>query len=351
MSTSEFDLIRRFFTHATPGALLGVGDDAALLQVSEGNVLAVSSDMLVSGTHFLPDADPFLLGHKTLAVNLSDMAAMGAAPRWATLAIALPFVQGKETSHERLHPNPPPEGEGANESLRELMFTVDEEWLAQFSAGFFALAQQHGVELIGGDTTRGPLNLCVTIFGEVPARQALRRSGAQAGDEIWVSGHLGDAALALAHLQGRIKLSDTEFAACATVLHQPQPRVALGQALRGIANSAIDISDGLLADLGHILDASQLGAQLYFPALPASPVLRGHYSLPLARQCILSGGDDYELCFTAPVACHAELTDLAARLGLPLTRIGEIVAKRGCIVHDAAGNPVNIEVRGYAHFG
>jgi len=176
---SEFDLIRRYFTRATPGALLGVGDDAALLQASAGNALAVSTDMLVSGTHFLPDTDPFLLGHKTLAVNLSDLAAMGAAPRWATLAIALP--------------------------------EADEAWLAQFSAGFFALADQYGVELVGGDTTRGPLNLCVTIFGEVPAQQALRRSGAQVGDEIWVSGRLGDAALALAHLQDRITLSAAEL--------------------------------------------------------------------------------------------------------------------------------------------
>ena len=315
---SEFDLIRRYFTRTTPSALLGVGDDAALLQVSAGNVLAVSTDMLVCGTHFLPDTDPFMLGHKALAVNLSDMAAMGAAPRWATLAIALP--------------------------------EADETWLAQFSAGFFALAQQHGVELVGGDTTRGPLNLCVTIFGEVPAQQALRRSGAQVGDEIWVSGRLGDAALALAHLQGRIKLSDMEFAACASALHQPQPRVALGLALRGIASSAIDISDGLLADLGHILDASQAGAQLYFPALPVSHTLHSHMSRPLARQCVLSGGDDYELCFTASAARHAELSDIAARFNLPLTRIGEIVAGRGCIVHDAAGNPLNVEVGGYDHF-
>ncbi|MDO8294533.1 MAG: thiamine-phosphate kinase [Gallionella sp.] len=315
---SEFDLIRRHFTRPTPSALLGVGDDAALLQVSAGNVLAVSSDMLVCGTHFLPDADPFLLGHKTLAVNLSDMAAMGAAPRWAVLAIALP--------------------------------EADEAWLSQFSAGFFALAQQHGVELVGGDTTRGPLNLCVTIFGEVPAQQALRRSGAQVGDEIWVSGRLGDAALALAHLQGCIALSAAELAACLPALHQPQPRVALGLALRGIANSAIDISDGLLADLGHILDASQVGAQLDFAALPASPALNNYGSQPLARQCILSGGDDYELCFTVSAARHAELSDIAARLNLPLTRIGEIVAGRGCIVHDAAGNPLNVEACGYDHF-
>ena len=315
---SEFDLIRRYFTRATPGALLGVGDDAALLQARAGNALAVSTDMLVCGTHFLPDADPFLLGHKALAVNLSDLAAMGAAPRWATLAIALP--------------------------------EADEAWLAQFSAGFFALADQYGVELVGGDTTRGPLNLCVTIFGEVPAQQALRRSGAQVGDEIWVSGRLGDAALALAHLQDRITLSAAELFACLPALHQPQPRVALGLALRGIATSAIDISDGLLADLGHILEASQVGAQLDFAALPTSPVLYGHLSSPLARQCILSGGDDYELCFTAPVARHAELSGIAARLDLPLTRIGEIVAGHGCIVHDAAGNPLDVEARGYDPF-
>jgi len=409
---SEFDLIRRYFTRATPGALLGVGDDAALLQASAGNVLAVSSDMLVCGTHFLPNADPFMLGHKTLAVNLSDMAAMGAAPRWATLAIALPFVQGKETSHECPHPNPldettshstrlqttaakslvTPAGEGTNESLRELMFTVDEAWLAQFSAGFFALAQQHGVELVGGDTTRGPLNLCVTIFGEVPAQQALRRSGAQVGDEIWVSGCLGDAALALAHLQGRILLNATEFAACTAALHQPQPRVALGLVLRGIANSAIDISDGLLADLGHILEASQVGAEIEFDALPVSAVLRerltplnpplsggkpnsspdkttSHSTRPskdddqvagydkgrpggveLLKQCILCGGDDYELCFTAPAARHAELLNIAARLDLPLACIGKVVAGRACIVHDASGNPLNIEACGYDHF-
>ena len=315
---SEFDLIRRHFTRPTPSALLGVGDDAALLQVSIGNALAVSSDMLVCGTHFLPDADPFLLGHKTLAVNLSDMAAMGAAPRWAVLAIALP--------------------------------EADEAWLAQFSAGFFALAQQHGVELVGGDTTRGPLNLCVTIFGEVPAQQALRRSGAQVCDEIWVSGCLGAAALALAHLQGRIALSAAELAACLPALHRPQPRVALGLALRGIASSAIDISDGLLADLGHILDASQVGAQLDFAALPVSPVLNNYVSQPLARQCILSGGDDYELCFTVSAARHAELSDIAARLNLPLTCIGKIVAGRGCIVHDASGNPLNVEACGYDHF-
>jgi thiamine-monophosphate kinase len=315
---TEFDLIRRYFTRATPNALLGVGDDAALLKVSEGCELAVSSDMLVSGTHFFPDADPFLLGHKTLAVNLSDMAAMGATPRWATLAMALP--------------------------------ELSETWLGKFSAGFFALAQQYGVELIGGDTTRGPLNLCVTIFGEIPAHQALRRSGAQLGDEIWVSGTLGDAALALAHLQSRIQLSDAEYVACAPDLHQPQPRVALGLALRNIANSAIDISDGLLADLGHILEASKLAASINFSALPVSPTLRNHLQQALGKQCALSGGDDYELCFTAPVARHADLQHISARLKLPLTCIGKIVAGLGCLVHDAAGNPIHMESSGYEHF-
>jgi len=315
---TEFDLIRRYFTRPAPGALLGVGDDAALLQVSEGNVLAVSTDMLVSGTHFLPDADPFLLGHKTLAVNLSDMAAMGATPRWATLAIAL---------HD-----------------------ADEAWLERFSAGFFALAQQYGVELVGGDTTRGPLNLCVTIMGEVPQGAALLRSGANHGDEVWVSGRLGDAALALAHLQGRIVLPENEYAACAPALHRPQPRVSLGVALRGIASSAIDISDGLLGDLGHILDASKVAAEIDFSLLPISSELRGRVHQPLGKQCALSGGDDYELCYTAPAARHAVILSIGARLGLPLTCIGKVVAGRGCIAHDAAGNPINLEASGYDHF-
>jgi len=315
---TEFDLIRRYFTRATPNALLGVGDDAALLQINVGNVLAVSSDMLVSGTHFLADTDPFLLGHKTLAVNLSDMAAMGATPRWATLALALP--------------------------------DSDDSWLERFSAGFFALAQQYGVELVGGDTTRGPLNLCVTIFGEVPAQQALRRCGALSGDEVWVSGTLGDAALALAHLQGHIELSTTEFAACSTALHQPQPRIALGLALRGLASSAIDISDGLLADLGHILYASKVAAEISLALLPISAAMRAFAGLPLGEQCTLSGGDDYELCFTAPAAQHGAVLDIGARLGLPLTCIGKIVAGSGCIVLDPAGNRINPASGGYEHF-
>ena len=312
---NEFDLIERYFTRPVHSAVLGVGDDAALLQVSEGMVLAVSTDMLVCGTHFFADADPFFLGHKTLAVNLSDMAAMGAVPRWATLALSLP--------------------------------DADEAWLERFSAGFLAMADMHGVELVGGDTTRGPLNLSVTIMGEVEASLALRRSGAKAGDEIWVSGILGDAALALAHLEGRIVLAEDEFAACAPALHRPVPRVALGQALLGIATSAIDISDGLLADLGHILAASNVGAELDFGSLPVSAVMQKYLGEGIAKRCVLAGGDDYELCFTAPVSRHADVL----AIGMKLTRIGSIVAGQGCTVRDEAGNNIVPESAGYDHFG
>ncbi len=315
---SEFELIRRFFTRVTPGTVLGVGDDAALLHVSRGMELAVSTDMLVSGTHFFPDTDPFFLGYKALAVNLSDMAAMAAQPRWATLALSLP--------------------------------EVDETWLEKFSAGLFALADEHQVELIGGDTTRGPLNLCITIMGEVPHRAALRRSGAQVGDDVWVSGVLGDAALALAHMQGHTQLAAKDFAACALALHQPKPRVALGLALRGVAHSAIDISDGLLADLGHILDCSNVGAEIAFDALPISCALQLYLEQPLGKHCLLAGGDDYELCFTVSVAHRSEVEKIAANLGLLLTRIGTITAEKKCTVRAADGSIINIEESGYDHF-
>lgn len=315
---SEFDLIRRYFTRATPGTELGVGDDAALLRTAPGMELAVSTDMLVCGTHFLPDADPLLLGHKALAVNLSDMAAMGAAPRWALLSLSLP--------------------------------QADEAWLRQFSAGLFALAEQYGVELVGGDTTRGPLNLCLTIMGEVPQGAALRRSGAQPGDEVWVSGTLGDAALALAQLKGEVQLPAADFAACAQKLHRPEPRIALGLALRGIASSAIDVSDGLLADLGHILECSAAGAELQFGALPVSAALRAHLPQPLGRHCVLAGGDDYELCFTVPAVRRDEVQGISRRLGLPLARIGTIVSGSGCTVHAEDGGIITIGESGYDHF-
>lgn len=319
----EFDLIQRYFTRPAPGAELGVGDDAALVRVTPGMELAVSTDMLVSGTHFFPDADPFLLGHKTLAVNLSDMAAMGATPRWALLSLSLPEENAA--------------------------------WLQKFSDGFFELARRYQVDLIGGDTTRGPLNLCVTVMGEVPQGAALRRSGAQAGDDIWVSGQLGDAAMALAHLQGKIKLPADELARCARKLHQPQPRVALGLALRGLASSAIDISDGLLADLGHILECSKTGAEIDFYALPVSLQLRPMLQSPgsgygLALHCMLSGGDDYELCFTAPAGRRDKIEQLANKLDLPLTRIGAIVTGSDCTVRTAEGKVIRTKEKGYDHF-
>ena len=315
---SEFSLIKRYFTRATPGAILGVGDDAALVKVGNGMELAISTDMLVSGTHFFADADPYMLGHKALAVNISDMAAMGAQPRWATLALSLP-----------------------NE---------DEKWLAQFSAGFFSLADQFNVELIGGDTTRGPLNLCITILGEVPQGKALRRDGAQAGDDIWVSGFIGDAALALAHMRGNVVLQEESFNAIAVALHQPQPRVSLGLALRGLAHSAIDISDGLLADLGHILERSKLGAEIDYAKLPSSTYLQPYLAELLGQQCVLAGGDDYELCFTVPHSSQAEIMRLAERLALPLTCIGKVVAGKGYKVKTKDGSMMQIEEKGYEHF-
>jgi thiamine-monophosphate kinase len=313
---SEFELIQRYFTRATPNAILGVGDDAALLRVSEGMELAVSTDMLVSGTHFFPEADPLLLGHKTLAVNLSDMAAMGATPRWVTLSLSLP--------------------------------SIEEEWLEKFSRGFFSLADQYQVELIGGDTTRGPLNLCVTIMGEVPKAKALRRDGAKTGDDIWVSGTLGEAALALAHLQGSIVLPPNILDVCAAHLQQPHPRVALGLALRGIANSAIDISDGLLADLGHILERSKVGAALNYDSIPAVRI--SEQADNLVCRCVLSGGDDYELCFTAPIEYRDEIEKISATLALPLTRIGKIIAGSGCTLRAADGSFMQIKDTGYDHF-
>jgi len=246
------------------------------------------------------------------------LAAMGAQPRWATLALALP-----------------------NE---------DNAWLERFSAGFFALAEEHKVELIGGDTTYGPLNISITIMGEVPQGKALRRDGAKAGDDIWVSGKLGDAALALAHMRGNVVLSAESFKAISHALHLPQPRVALGLALRGIAHSAIDVSDGLLADLGHILERSNLGAEIEFSKLPLSTHLQSFFNEKIGQQCALSGGDDYELCFTAPVTNHAALENLSMKLALPLTCIGKIVAGSGCTVRAKDGSVMKMEEAGYEHF-
>ena len=261
---SEFDLIDRHFARPTPQAVLGPGDDCALLAPSPGMELAVTTDMLVAGTHFFADTDPFQLGWKTLAVNVSDLAAMGAQPRWALLAGSLP--------------------------------AADEAWIGAFSRGFFACAGRYGVDLVGGDTTRGPLNLCVTALGEVPAGGALRRDGARPGDDVWVSGRPGLAALGLAHLQGRTALPADLGALCVGLLQQPSPRVELGLALqrRALARSAIDVSDGLLADLGHICERSTLDAEIFVAQLPDLPE---NVDAGLARQCQLAGGDDYRSFF------------------------------------------------------
>lgn len=316
---SEFELIARYFARPASRAVLGVGDDAALMRVSAGAEIAVSTDMLVAGTHFFADANPRRLGHKTLAVNLSDMAAMGATPRWALLSVALPHA--------------------------------DAAWLRGFSRGLLALAREHDVDLVGGDTTRGPLNLCVTIIGEVPRGRALRRDGAQAGDDVWVSGALGDAALAVACRKRRVRLSAAELVRCTRALEQPQPRVALGIALRGIAHAAIDISDGLAADLGHICERSRLGADLRVDALPRSRAAARLVSTPLGEEVVLAGGDDYELCFTAAARARPRITTLSARLGIRLTRVGTMRRGRGVRLLAADGREIRRARRGFDHFG
>ncbi|MDO9466281.1 MAG: thiamine-phosphate kinase [Thiobacillus sp.] len=314
----EFDLIARHFTRATPGAVLGVGDDCALLAPTPGMQLAVSTDMLLEGRHFSPQDSPAGLGHKSLAVNLSDLAAMGATPRWATLSIALP--------------------------------EANDAWLTAFARGFFRIADQHGIELVGGDTIRGALTLSITVIGEVPPGQALRRDGAQAGDDVWVSGTLGAAALALAYRQGRLFMEQIDAAKVLPALYLPTPRIELGIALRGIASSAIDISDGLLGDLGHILERSQVGAVVEFAALPTLPVAQSYLHEKVARDCVLAGGDDYELCFTAPAERRDAVQAAAESAGVAVTRIGRITAEPGLAVLGTDGAPLTIDHTGYDHF-
>ena len=314
----EFDLIARHFTRATPGAVLGVGDDCALLAPTPGMQLAVSSDMLLEGRHFSPQDSPAGIGHKSLAVNLSDLAAMGATPRWATLSIALP--------------------------------EADDAWLTAFARGFFRMADQYGLELVGGDTTRGTLTISITVMGEVPPGQALRRDGAQPGDDVWVSGTIGSAALALAYRQGRLFMEQVDAARVLPALYLPTPRVELGIALRGIASGAIDISDGLLGDLGHILARSNVGASLEFAALPTLPVVQAYLHEAVARDCVLAGGDDYELCFTTPAGKREAVQAAAQSAGVAVTRIGHITAEPGLALIDTNGQPLTIEHTGYDHF-
>ena len=321
----EFDLIERYFARPAKRSPLGNGDDCALLAPAPGMQLAVSSDMLVEGRHFLSTVAPERLGHKALAVNLSDLAACGAAPLAFTLALSLP--------------------------------TVDESWLAGFSRGLFALADAHACELVGGDTTRGPLNICITVFGEVPAGKALLRSGAMAGDDIWVSGTLGDARLALEAFRGTLALSAEVFEQARRRMEQPTPRVALGIALRGIASAAVDVSDGLIGDLGHILASSRIGATLDADAASALVAANKHapgtadlFAIDVLRTCALSGGDDYELVFTAPSFARDAVLQAGVVAATPVTRIGRIEAEPGLRIVDARGAPVAQHFTSFDHF-
>lgn len=317
---SEFDIIKQYFKRDLPGrATLGIGDDCALLTPAPGMLMAISSDMLVEDRHFFAGADPLMLGHKCLAVNLSDLAAMGAQPVAFTLALALP--------------------------------AAEPHWLAGFSRGLFALADAFDCELIGGDTTKGPLTICITIFGQLAPGQALRRDAARVGDDVWVSGTLGDARLALAGLRGECALDAAILAQAAPRMHTPTPRVALGSALAsaGLAHAALDISDGLAGDLGHILAASNVGATLDADALPAGPALATQ-PRALRRRFTAAGGDDYELCFTAPPQQRDAIVAAAARCATAVTRVGLIEAAPGLRFVDADGLPLALPLAGFDHF-
>jgi thiamine-monophosphate kinase len=321
MAHSEFDLINRHFESRSvqrTDVLLGIGDDCALLSVPRDAALAVTVDTLVAGVHFPVDADPVGVGHKALAVNLSDLAAMGAVPAWVTLALTLP--------------------------------EPDESWLAAFCRGFFALAERFQIQLVGGDTTHGPLSISVQAHGFVPGKQALRRDGAGPGDLIFVTGTLGDAGLALAVWQGRVKPpSHTEQAAYLRArLEQPSPRIRQGLELRGLASAAIDISDGLAQDLGHILERSRVGASLRVDRLPRSPASAAYAET--AVTLALAGGDDYELCFTAPPARAAHILALAATWDCACTEIGVIEAEPGLRCLRADGTRYQPARLGYDHF-
>lgn len=317
MPLGEFELIARYFTRPARKAVLGIGDDCALLAPRPGMLLAVSSDMLVEGRHFLSTVAPDRLGHKALAVNLSDLAACGAEPLGFTLALALP--------------------------------RADETFLEGFARGLFALADAHAIDLVGGDTTQGPLNLCVTVFGEVPTGRALLRSGARPGDDLYVSGTVGDARLALEAFRGTLSLDGRVLDAVRVAMETPQPRVALGRALRGIATSAVDVSDGLLGDLGHILARSEVGATVEADAVPRSLAL-AEQPLAWQRECTLAGGDDYELVFTAAPADAVRVREAAAKTGTPVTCIGRIDEARGLRLIDAEGRAIVQRFGSFDHF-
>ncbi|WP_192458142.1 thiamine-phosphate kinase [Musicola keenii] len=323
MAEGEFDVIARYFNRASNSrrdVVLGIGDDCALLTVPESQLLAVSTDTLVSGIHFLANIDPADLAYKSLAVNLSDLAAMGADPAWVSLALTLPGV--------------------------------DEQWLAAYSDSLFEQLDYYGMQLIGGDTTRGPLSMTLTIQGLVPAGRALRRGGAKVGDWIYVTGTLGDSSAGLAILLQQFSVANDEDQTFLLRRHlRPQPRILHGQALRDLASSAIDLSDGLASDLRHILQASDCGARINLESLPYSDAMRRHADADQALQWALGGGEDYELCFTVPELNRGALEVAIGHLGAPYTCIGQIgPASEGLrfFHHD---EPMSINLKGYDHFG
>lgn len=322
MACGEFSLIARYFDRVTSSRRdvdTGIGDDCALLNVPEKQTLAISTDTLVSGIHFLPDIDPADLAYKALAVNVSDLAAMGADPAWLTLALTLPGV--------------------------------DEPWLKAFSDSLFEQLNYYDMQLIGGDTTRGPLSMTLGIHGYVPVGRALKRRGAKPGDWIYVTGTLGDSAAGLAILQQRLQVADANDACYLVQRHlRPTPRVLHGQALRNLASSAIDLSDGLISDLGHILAASGCGARVDLDALPYSSAFERHVEAEPALRWALSGGEDYELCFTIPELNRGALDVAVAHLGAPVTCIGQMSADVEGLNFTRDGKPVQLDWKGYDHF-
>jgi thiamine-monophosphate kinase len=316
----EFDLIERYFKRPALQADVGVGDDCAVWTPRSGHQLVFSADMLVEGRHFLPTVNPLHLGHKSLAVNLSDLSACGATPQAFLLSLSLP--------------------------------RADEAWLADFSKGLFQLADLHACELIGGDTTQGPLNIAITVMGDAPQGQSILRSGAQVGDDVYVSGHLGDARLALEAFRGAVSLPQNVFDLARLRMECPTPRVALGQALRGVATAMADISDGLTGDLGHILKASHVGAEIDTTVVLGLMQTGYLWSCPadLAMTCVLSGGDDYELVFSASPFAASQVRLAAQASATSVTRIGRITATQVMVLLGDDGRPVTPSFQSFDHF-
>lgn len=323
MSYGEFDVISRFFARQKVNrhdVKQGVGDDCALLKVDCKQILAISTDSLVEGTHFLPDIDPADLAYKSLMVNLSDLASMGADPAWLSLAITLD--------------------------------KVDESWLERFSDSLFYLLDYYQMQLVGGDTTKGPLSLTLTVHGLIPEGMQLTRSGAKVGDWIYVTGWLGDSAAGLAVLQNRLEVTDPAQRDYLVKRHlRPQAHILMGQGLRGLANSAIDLSDGLISDLRHILKASRCGAKLNLEDLPLSDALENNTTRKQALEWALAGGEDYELCFTVPEINRGALKSRLAHLGVPYTCIGQITSAANNLQCYLNQQPLNVEWQGFDHFG